>query len=176
MIPRLTSSDLLDFKLPSGPFIVDPEGYRVVDGDTIKIVSGRRDIHGPDITAKSLRFRSIACEEVTRNGIMDRPLQAAGFDPNGMCLGNLATAQMRRFTKGRPIVIQHTGRHDKYHRLLCDIAVLPTRKSPLHEAISLERVMIARGHAEPFDKNEPLPALRPLMAMMDLDETPSLWG
>lgn len=159
-LPALTPSELARFSLPDGPFRVGPRGYRVVDGDTIKIMSGRKTPIGEDIVAIRLRFRSIAAPETRKTGWTDRPLEALGADPNRFCPGRRARDLLRAFTKRRDIVISHRGRFDPYGRLLADVSVLPGRGSTLEEAVSLERVMLAKGVVDRF-RDEPVPALHP---------------
>lgn len=156
----LTSSELASFSLPDGPFRVGSRGYRVVDGDTIKVMSGRRSPIGAELVALRLRFRSIAAPETRKMGWEDRPLAALGADPNRFCPGRRARDLMLEFTKGRDIIISHGGRFDPYGRLLADISVLPNRESSLEEAVSLERVMLAKGVVDRFG-SERVPDLHP---------------
>lgn len=158
---HLSPEDRSGGVIPDGGFLVDPGGYRVVDGDTMKILTGRLDPHGKEVVAERLRFRSMATPEIKRTSWSDRPMAALGQDPSSGCPGRAAQEQLRRFTKGRTIVVTHGRQRDRYGRLLADISVLPTRDAPLDEAVSLERVMIARGVATRFGE-EPLPALHPL--------------
>jgi endonuclease YncB( thermonuclease family) len=159
-IQALTPSDLANFSLPDGPFRVGPRGYRVVDGDTIKIMSGRKSPLGEDIVALRLRFRSIAAPETSKTSWSDRPLASLGFDPNRSCPGRRARDQLREFTRKRDIIISHGGRFDPYGRLLGDVSVLPDRGSSLEEAVSLERVMLAMGVVDRFG-DERVPDLHP---------------
>jgi len=159
-IQALTSADLAAFSLPAGPFRVPSGAHRVVDGDTIKLMSGRLDAMGRAIIAARFRFRSMAAPELRKNTWADAPLVALGADPNRDCPGRRARETLLGFVKGRDLIISHQGRHDPHGRLLCDIAVLPERGSLLEEAVSLERVMIARGVATRFQE-ERLPPLRP---------------
>lgn len=159
-IPALTSADLAAFSLPDGPFRVPSGAHRVVDGDTIKLMSGRRDPMGRELVAVRLRFRSMETPEIRRSRVWDAPLITLGADPNADCPGRRALEMLRRFTKGRDLIISHQGRFDPYGRLLCDISVLPDRDAEIGSAISLERVMIARGVARRF-REERLPPLNP---------------
>lgn len=164
---HLSREDRYSGIIPEGGFLVSPGGYRVVDGDTLKILTGRQDMDGKDIVAARLRFRSMATPEIRRTSWIDRPMAALGRDPSSGCPGRAAQEQMRRFTKGRTIAVSHNGQRDKYGRLLADISVLPARDAPLEKAVSLERVMIARGVATRF-RDEPLPALHPFGDNLDL--------
>lgn len=159
-LPALTPSELANFALPDGPFRVGPRFYRVVDGDTIKIMSGRKTPLGEDIVALRLRFRSIAAPETSKTSWSDRPLAALGFDPNRACPGRRARDQLRDFTRKRDVIISHGGRFDPYGRLLADVSVLPDRGSSLEEAVSLERVMLAKGVVDRF-RDELVPDLHP---------------
>jgi endonuclease YncB( thermonuclease family) len=159
-IQALTPSELANFSLPDGPFRVGPSGYRVVDGDTIKIMSGRKSPLGEDIVALRLRFRSIAAPETRKTSWEDRSLAALGADPNRFCPGRRARDLLRQFTRRRDIVISHGGRFDPYGRLLADISVLPDRDASLKEAVSLERVMLAKGVVDRFGA-ERVPDLHP---------------
>lgn len=149
--------------------MVSPGGYRVVDGDTIKILTGRKDENGKDVTAARLRFRSMATPEIRRTSWSDRPMAALGRDPSNGSPGRAAQEQLRRFTKGRTIVVSHDNRTDPYGRLLCDISVLPDKSASLSDAVSLERIMMARGVATRF-RNENVPVLKPF------GDNPSLSG
>lgn len=156
----LTPSELANFSLPDGAFRVGPRGYRVVDGDTIKIMSGRKTPLGDDVVALRLRFRSIAAPETSKTSWSDRSLAALGFDPNRFCPGRRARDLLRQFTRGRDVIISHGGRFDPYGRLLADVSVLPRHDAPLEEAVSLERVMLAKGVVDRFN-GERVPDLHP---------------
>lgn len=159
-IRALTSADLAACNLPDGAFRVPSFAYRVLDGDTIKLMSGRSDALGRPILAAKLRFRSMSAPELRRSAWSDAPLVALGIDPNRDCPGERARRTLMGFVRGRDLIVSHQNRYDPHGRLLCDIAVLPTRGAALEEAVSLERVMIARGVAQRLD-HEPLPPLRP---------------
>jgi len=159
-IPALSSAELAEFSLPDGAFRVGARGYRVVDGDTIKIMSGRKSPLGEDIVALRMRFRSIAAPETRKTGWTDRPLIALNADPNRFCPGRRARDLLQKFTRGRDIVISHGRRFDPYGRLLADICVLPGRGASIEEAISLERVMLAKGVVDRFG-SERVPDLHP---------------
>lgn len=156
----LTSSELANFLLPDGAFRVGPRGFRVVDGDTIKIMSGRRSPLGAEIVALRLRFRSIAAPETRKTRWEDRPLAALGADPNRFCPGRRARDLLLQFTRGRDIIVSHGRRFDPYGRLIADISVLPNREASLGGAVSLERVMLAKGVVDRF-RDERLPDLHP---------------
>ncbi|PTX52489.1 hypothetical protein IQ03_01258 [Gemmobacter caeni] len=159
-IRALTSADLAAFNVPDGAFRVPSFAYRVVDGDTIKLMSGRSDALGRPMVAARLRFRSMAAPELRRSSWSDASLLALGVDPNRDCPGHRARETLVGFVRGRDLIVSHQNRYDPHGRLLCDICVLPTRDAGLEEAVSLERVMIARGVAQRFI-HEPLPPLRP---------------
>jgi len=161
-IRALTSADLAAFSVPNGAFRVPSFAHRVVDGDTIKLLSGRRDPMGRPIVAARLRFRSMETPETRKNRWADAPLVALGADPDRDCPGRRARETLTGFVRGRDLIVSHQGRFDPHGRLLCDIAVLPNRGSALEEAVSLERVMIARGVAKRF-KEERLPPLHPFL-------------
>lgn len=156
----LSSAELARFSLPDGPFRVPAGAYRVVDGDTVKIMSGERSPIGGEIVALRLRFRSIAAAEIRRTGWDDRALAALGVDRNRFCPGQHARELLIRFTRGRDLVVSHQIRFDPYGRLLADLSVLPDRTSGIAEAISLERVMLARGAVDRF-RSEKVPDLHP---------------
>lgn len=156
----LTSADLADFVLPEGPFRVGARAYRVVDGDTIRLMSGRRDLLGREIAALRIRFRSIAAPETRKTPWEDRALAALDADPNRFCPGRQARDLLRQFTRGRDIIISHGGRFDPYGRLLADLSVLPDRGSAIERAVSLERVMLAKGVVDRFG-DERVPDLHP---------------
>lgn len=156
----LTSSELARFRLPEGPFRVPSGAFRVTDGDTIKLMSGLRDSVGRDVVALRIRFRSIAAPELRRSRWTDAPLLAIGADPGYGCPGRAAKELLSRFVRGRDLIVSHYGRFDPHGRLLADMSVLPTRTSRLGEAISLERVMLARGAVDRFG-DEPVPPLHP---------------
>lgn len=159
-IQALTSADLASFTLPDGAFRVPSFAHRVVDGDTIKMMSGRRDVMGRPIVAARFRFRSMETPETRKNRWADAPLVALGADPDRNCPGKRARDTLIGFVRGRDLIVFHQGQYDPYGRLLCDISVLPERGSSIEEAVSLERVMIARGVAKRF-KEERLPPLHP---------------
>ncbi len=156
----LTSSDLARFRLPEGPFRVPSGAFRVTDGDTIKIMSGLRDSIGRDMVALRIRFRSIAAPEMRRNRWVEAPLAAIGPDPSLSCPGRAAKDLLSRFVRGRDLIVSHYGQFDPYGRLLADMSVLPSRNARLEEAISLERVLLARGAVDRFGI-EPVPRLNP---------------
>lgn len=159
-IQALSSADLVSFTLPEKPFRIGPRNFRVVDGDTIKVVSGQRDMLGREIAVLRLRFRSIAAPETRKMSWEDRPLAALGADPNRFCPGRRARDLLGKFTRGRDIIVSHQGFYDPYGRLLADICVLPHRNASLEEAISLERVMLARGAVQRFG-SQTIPDLHP---------------
>jgi len=156
----LTPSELARFRLPEGPFRVPSGAFQVTDGDTIRIMSGLRDSIGRDVVALRIRFRSIAAPELRRSRWADAPLVAIGADPGLSCPGRAAKELLSRFVRGRDLIVSHHGQFDPYRRLLADLSVLPSRNARLEEAISLERVMLARGAVDRFGV-EPVPRLHP---------------
>jgi len=159
-IPVLSSADLAAFSLPDGSFRVPAVAVRVVDGDTIKVMSGRRSPLGEEITALRIRFRSIAAPETRKTSWTDKPLEALGADPNRFCPGRAARDQLQKFLRGRDVIITHHRQFDRYGRLLADLSVLPEQGAEVREAISLERVMLARGVVDRFP-SEQVPQLHP---------------
>jgi endonuclease YncB( thermonuclease family) len=159
-IPVLSSAELSWFNLPDGAFRVPASALRVVDGDTIKVMTGRRGPLGEDITAVRVRFRSIAAPETRKTSWADKPLEALGADPNRFCPGRAARDLLSRFLRGRDVIISHNRQFDPYGRLLADLSVIPLRGGAEGSAVSLERVMLARGMVEPF-RAEMIPPLHP---------------
>jgi len=159
-IQALSSAELAHFSLRDGPFRVGAGAYRVVDGDTIKVMSGRTGPLGDDLVAIRLRFRSIAAPETRKTGWSDRPLIALKADPNRFCPGKRARDLLCKYTRGRDLIISHQNGFDPYGRLLADICVLPDRDSDLEGAVSLERVMLAKGVVDRFS-SERVPDLHP---------------
>lgn len=156
----LTPSELRWFQLPDGPFRVPSGAYRVTDGDTIRILSGRQTLLGQEIPALRIRFRSIAAPELRKLRWADPHLVSLGADPNRDCPGRIAKDMLSRFVRKRDLIVSHQGRFDPYGRLLADLSVLPLPSSGVEEAISLERVMLARGVVARFG-TEPVPPLHP---------------
>ncbi len=159
-IPVLSSADLAAFSLPDGSFRVPAKAVRVVDGDTIKVMTGRLSPLGEEIAAVRVRFRSTAAPETRKTAWADRPLEALGADPNRFCPGRAARDQLQKFLRGREVIITHNRRFDRYGRLLGDISVIPELGAPDTEAVSLERVMLARGVVDRFP-SEQIPPLHP---------------
>jgi endonuclease YncB( thermonuclease family) len=159
-IPVLSSAELAAFNLPDGSFRVPSRSVRVLDGDTIKLMTGRRGPLGAELVALRIRFRSIAAPETRKSRWTDRPLEALGADPNGSCPGRAARETLIRFVKGRDLIISHNRIFDPHGRLLADVSVVPDRTAPDEAALSLERVMLARGVVTRF-RAEPLPPLHP---------------
>lgn len=156
----LTRSDLARFTLPEGAFRVPAGLYRVTDGDTIRLLSGQRSPLGQELTVLRIRFRTIAAPETRKARWADAPLIAIDADPGRFCPGRRAKEMLIRFTRKRDLIVSHHGRFDRYGRLLADLSVLPEPGAPLAQAVSLERVMLARGVVDRLS-TDPVPPLHP---------------
>lgn len=145
----------------------------MLDGDTVQLLVEGLSASGGLLPGDRVRFRSIACPEKRRIDLGDRMNSALGVNPKAGCPGHEAANQLRSFTRGRDILVMPSGRNDRYGRMLADIGVFPSRgESDLSSVISLERVMVARGHAVRFG-DERLPPLRPFGVSRDA-EIPAL--
>ena len=149
------------------PFLLRPGHFAVIDGDTIKVFANPI----PEQTASSprnydqafsLRFRSIAAPEKQRRRATDAILTAANIDPYRNSPGRKATALLKEYLDQRALLVQPTGRTDKFGRMLCDMAVVPyTGMSPdLNRAMSLERLLLSMKVVNPFEEEMP-PGLHP---------------
>lgn len=149
--------------LGAQPFLLRPGHFSVIDGDTIWALAAPEGPHDQRRQMSfSMRFRSIAAPEKPVKRATDHILQAAGINPYWDSRGQEATELLKTYTDGRAILVEPTGRTDKYGRMLCDIAVVPyTGHAPdISRAISLEHLLLDQKKVDPF-RGESAPPLRP---------------
>ena len=142
------------------PFVLEEGDYRVLDGDTLQVMTRQRDALGDRVPGERIRFRAIATPEKRKRQIGDDAARAAGYDPNANCPGHRAARQLRAFCKKRAILVRPALGTDKYGRMLADVCVFPGASRRCEDAISLEQVMLARGVATRFG-DELIPPLHP---------------
>jgi endonuclease YncB( thermonuclease family) len=149
-------------------FLLRPGHFSVIDGDTIWAMTNTNKDNG-DFNQRQkksfgIRFRSIAAPEKPKGRATDRTLKAAGIDPHWDSAGKKATELLKMYLDDRALLVQPTGRIDRYGRMLADMCVVPyTRSEPdLGRAMSLEQLMLVQGTVNPFRKEIP-PPLHPVI-------------
>lgn len=167
--PRPVGLDPL--RLGDRPFLLRAAAFFVIDGDTIRVKSrddsDRDDEKGYRLhqQAFAIRFRSIAAPEKPRYSSTDRSLLAAGVDPHARSAGIMARDGLRRMLEGFAILVQPSGRLDRYGRMLADVSRAPVaaRSIDVGRAVSLEHLLIEAGLVSRFGP-ESLPARHPVGA------------
>ncbi|MXX91814.1 MAG: hypothetical protein F4213_21610 [Boseongicola sp. SB0677_bin_26] len=167
--PRPVGMDPL--RLGDRPFLLRDAAFFVIDGDTIRVKSTEDSAKdGPmgyrlHQQAFAIRFRSIAAPEKPRYSSTDRTLLAAGVDPHARSAGIMARDGLRRMLDGFAILVQPSGRLDRYGRMLADISRTPVsgRKIDVTSAMSLEHLLLNAGLVSRFGP-ESLPARHPVPA------------
>lgn len=137
------------------PFLLRHGSFRVIDGDTIHALSGRRK-------AFSMRMRSVNAPEAPVKRGTDKILSKSSIDPYWDSLGNESTELLRAYVDGRAILIHPTGGLDHHGRMLCDMYVVPytNREPDVSRSVSLEHLLLHQKKADPF-RDEQLPEFHP---------------
>lgn len=166
--PYLRAADLKPrmWDRPIIPFFVKPDDYRVVDGDTIKLLAAAPRGEKRQ-EAFRVRFASVdAPEKPWMNG-GDRILETIGVQPHPDHPFARITNAVKRMTEGRVLLIEpvqdpkRQENRDTYGRLLAHISVSGA-PGPLfvpEGAFNIEHVMLQRGLARPM-KDRQVPSLR----------------
>lgn len=157
-------------RLGRAPFLLRPGHFAIVDGDTIWAlpqISGRTPPrgNGPN-NSWSMRFRSIAAPEKPKTRMTDGILKAAGINPHWDSAGQKSTDLLKTYLGGRALLVEPTGKVDRYGRMLCDMAVVPyvDGQPNIRTAVSLERLMLRQKVVDPFE-NELAPPVHPQVSL-----------
>ncbi|CAN0572387.1 unnamed protein product [Laminaria digitata] len=156
-------------ELGAEPFLLRSGCFSVIDGDTIWAwaTTGKSVFSGDKSREKSfsMRFRSIAAPEKPKRRGTDVILKRSGVDPAWDSAGKKATDLLKTYLDKRALLVEPTGRKDKYGRLLCDLSVVPysAGEPDLQRAISLEHLLLDQGVVNPF-QGETRPQLKPRVA------------
>lgn len=157
--PASLSPDMV--RRPRQAYFVRPADYRVVDGDTLRILApaGPADINRPE--AFRIRFRSIAAPEKPKPQMTDILLEQLGIDAWSGHPGVAAKTYLRNILKGHCILVEPMGR-DRYGRTLADISVSgsPGAQFDLVGARSVEWMMKDAGLVGSFSADQELPPRR----------------
>lgn len=141
---------------PDIPFFVRPRDYRIVDGDTIRLLSPQWDSERKKrFEAFRIRFPHIDAPELPWPRLTDNILKRAGIEPNKGNAGLAATAYLRKICADRCLLIipqmDATGpKCDRYHRLIASVIVsgAPGADFDLTGAYDVEHHMYRKGHAQ----------------------------
>lgn len=166
--PYLQATDLTHRMLerPIIPFFVFPGDYRVVDGDTIKILAAAPRGEKRQ-EAFRIRFASVDAPEKPWASSGDRILESLGFNPNPDHSFSRITDALKSMVEGRALLIEpfndpkKKATRDGYGRLLAHVTVSgePGRLFVPYGAYSVEHVMLQKGLVRQM-KDNPVPSLR----------------
>lgn len=154
--------------LGASPFLLRPGHFAVIDGDTIWAWSNTRESSFSGNLKRdksfSMRFRSIAAPERPKLRATDTILKKSRVNPAWDSAGQKATELLKTYLDKRALLVEPTGRTDKYGRMLCDLSVVPYsgNEPDLSRATSLECLMLDQGVVNPFGE-EVKPRLNPII-------------
>lgn len=170
MIPPYLDSEELSPRmtvLPNQAFLVRPDTYTIIDGDTFRIrtpvlADGKRH------EAFRIRLCSIDTPELRKNTLFDQVLRAGGFDPFHDGPGEAARDFLRALCRKRVILVtpdfddHGRPRSDRYGRLLAQVCVsgAPGSLFRLDGARSIEHALFQAGLASTYPDRW-LPACEP---------------
>lgn len=154
MIPYLRDSELQEgmTERPDKPFFVRPADYKVVDGDTLRILAPMKDGRRPE--AFRIRFDSVNAGEKPVRTANDEALRMAGIDPHSGSEGAIAKRLMTELCKGRALFVAPVAQPDgdlcdRHGRLLANVWVSgsPNRSFDPEGARSAENFLFERNLA-----------------------------
>lgn len=166
--PYLRATDLKPrmWERPVIPFFLRPQDYRVVDGDTIKVLAAApRGERRPD--AFRIRFASVDAPEKPWVFSGDKILEELGVNPNPDDTFSRVTEALREMISDRVLLIEpyddprHKGTKDGYGRLLAHVSVSgePGHLFVPDGAFNVEHVMLHQGLVMSL-KDREVPPLR----------------
>ena len=173
--------------LPNQAFLVRPDTYTIIDGDTFRIrtpvlADGKRH------EAFRIRLCSIDTPELRKPTLFDQVLRAGGFDPMHDGPGEAARDFLRALCRGRVILVAPDDgdgvrpQTDRYGRLLAQVCVsgAPGRLFRLDGARSVEHELFQAGLASTYPDRW-LPACEPsilsrIREALDRDAGPAAPG
>lgn len=143
--PEHLRAGMLD-ALPRRPFFVRASDYQIVDGDTLRVLSGERDENNRRKEAFRIRFASVNAPELSKGAPADAALRAVGlsFFPNNP--GEVARREMVDLLKDKAILVEPVGA-DRYQRCLAHVTASgsPGRLFDLTGAFSIERILFQKN-------------------------------
>lgn len=166
--PYLRATELKPrmWERPIIPFFLRPQDYRVVDGDTLKVLAAApRGERRQD--AFRIRFASVDAPEKPWTFSSDTILENLGINPNPDHGFSRVTEALREMIKDRVLLIEpykdprHKETKDGYGRLLAHVSVsaVPGDLFVPDGAFNVEHVMLEQGLVRPL-KDRQVPALR----------------
>lgn len=170
--------------MPTEPFIVRPDDFAVIDGDTIQVLSQEVDERGKRIPSFSVRMRSIEAPERAKRksqlSATDILLRAMGREEKEFDPGSISHEIACLLTRQRCIMILpgEDRNRDEKGRLIGDVYIsgLAGKSFSMKGSFSLERVLLEDELVTPR-ADEDLPAfyLRDEIATLThMSVTPSL--
>ena len=151
---------------PDIPFFISPSDYRVVDGDTLRVVTKKGE------EAFRIRFFSMDTPEPPKLLGVDRVMQDIGLDLYPGNPASLARDAILELTRDRALLVEpqvdpKTNMPlDKFRRLLAHVAIsgAPGELFVPEGARSLEYALFQKGLAR-LMKNRPMPEPVPSLVL-----------
>jgi endonuclease YncB( thermonuclease family) len=147
---------------PSEPFFIQPKDYRVVDGDTIRVLAPSVD-GGRRKEAFRIRLYSVNTPEKPKRRGSEAALERIGINMHEDSPGLQAKALVQSVCQGRALFIEPVKGDedritDKYGRLLAHIAISGSvgANFDTEGAYALAPFLVRRGFAHPL-RNLDLP-------------------
>ena len=148
-----------------------PDDYKIIDGDTIKVIVPLRPDDNFAQQAFSIRLRSIAAPEKHKPQLTDQILKDVGIDPWERHPGKMASDALKQICRRKTLLIEPRG-VDDYGRLLADVTTSGSRGQmfDLEGAKSVEHQMLELRVVTPFSSDVTLPPHVPLIVLEMRDD------
>lgn len=146
---------------PSEAFFLRPRDYRVIDGDTFKVLAPPAARGERREEAFRIRLYSVNTPEKPKRRGSDETLRKAGIDPHANSPGRQASLLVKALCSGRALFVEPVqgdgGRIvDRYGRLLANVSIsgAPGQNFNTERAYALGPYLVRRGYAHPMRGKE----------------------